>query len=142
MTQPRRKKLTLATCTRQQMQFVEGLVAGMTGLEAARNAGYNSPRAHYALLQKSHVQLAIANRTVQVAKESGSINLDWLLDKAVRGVIRPLRKSQMQALRMAAILLRRKEAQAEPPPDPPLPVFQIKFEDANHIDDELHGRPG
>jgi len=100
----------MTRCNRQQEQFVENLVSGMDGRSAAKAAGYTSPKACYTLMAKSHVKALLAERTVQRAKQNGELSLDWLINESIKGVIKPLRKTQLSALRMAAILLRRKEA--------------------------------
>ncbi len=82
------------------------ILAGMQPSQAAESAGYGSgdgdtydcSKAASVLLGKPHIAAAIAQGAVQQAKEAGAISEQWLIDKLVEGIGRPMKSSQVMCL--------------------------------------------
>ena len=100
MTKAIRKRLP-RPLNPQQRRFVECLLSGMSAADAASTAGYHGQNAQYVLLNKPHVNAAVVSGALERAKESGELSAEWLRDKLLEGIAKPMRSSQVQCLQMA-----------------------------------------
>ncbi len=90
----------------QQQQFVDFVLAGMMPAEAAKKAGYASGdgptydanKAASVLMAKPWIAAAIAQGALNKAKEGGALSENWLKDKLLEGISKPMRSSQVQCL--------------------------------------------
>jgi hypothetical protein len=114
--------------TRQQQQFVDGILSGLTPAQAAQAAGYcrgtgrtySPAKAASAVMSKPHIKAALGRAAMAKATEGGGqLSEQWLRDQLVAGAAHGLRESQVACLSMLCRwFFKDKTGAADPADDP------------------------